>query len=374
VAEISAIELTRDLVRLRSVNPPGEESACARLIAGILEPAGFAVAIHDLSADRSNVVAVLKGEGAKEPLCFTGHLDTVPFGAAPWQFDPLAATRDGDKIYGRGTSDMKSGVAAMVVAALEIAKLKARAADLLLVFTVGEETGCDGARYLAGLKIVLPKAGALVVGEPTGNVPLIGHRGALWLKAAFKGVTAHGSMPELGDNAVLKAARGAVRLHDHRFDTDKHHHLGGPSINIGSLHGGMNVNSVPDAAQVEIDIRTIPGQSNEQIRKEVMAVLGEGAEVSKIVDVGAVASNPQNEWISGVFDLYERRSGQRIDPKGAPFFTDASVLVPAMGNVPALILGPGETAMAHKTDEYCFASKIEAAVDFYVEIAKGWMS
>ena len=86
---------------------------------------------------------------------------------------------------------------------------------------------------------MLPKVGALLVGEPTGNVPLIGHKGALWLKAAFKGVTAHGSMPELGDNAVLKAARGAVRLHDHRFDTDKHHHLGGPSINIGSLHGGI---------------------------------------------------------------------------------------------------------------------------------------
>jgi succinyl-diaminopimelate desuccinylase len=187
------------------------------LIAGILEPAGFSVAIHDLSADRSNVVAMLEGGGAKDPLCFTGHLDTVPFGAAPWQFDPLAATRDGDKIYGRGTSDMKSGVAAMVVAALEIAKLKARAADLLLVFTVGEETGCDGARYLAGLKNVLPKAGALVVGEPTGNVPLIGHRGALWLKAAFKGVTAHGSMPELGDNAVLKASSSGRSFDQYRF-------------------------------------------------------------------------------------------------------------------------------------------------------------
>jgi succinyl-diaminopimelate desuccinylase len=373
MAAVSAIELTRDLVRLRSVNPPGGESACARLLAGILEAAGFAVSMHDLSEGRSNVLAVLKGAGGKDPLCFTGHLDTVPFGAAPWARDPLAAERDGDKIFGRGTSDMKSGVAAMAFAALAVARMKPRAADLVLIFTVGEETGCDGARYLAGLKNVLPKAGALVVGEPTGNVPLIGHKGALWLKAAFKGVTAHGSMPELGDNAVLKAARGAVRLHDHRFDTTKHHHLGGPSINIGSLHGGMNVNSVPDAAQVEIDIRTIPGQSNEAIRKEVMAVLGEGAEVSKIVDVGAVASNPQNEWISGVFDLYERRSGQRIDPKGAPFFTDASVLVPAMGNIPALILGPGETAMAHKTDEYCFASKVEAAVDFYVEIAKGWM-
>ncbi len=143
---------------------------------------------------------------------------------------------------------------------------------------MGEETGCDGARYLAGLDGILPQAGALVVGEPTGNVPLIGHKGALWLKAAFHGVTAHGSMPELGDNAVLKAARGVTRLAEHQFDTDRHHHLGGPSINVGSLHGGANVNSVPDHADVQIDIRTVPGQSNEAIAREVAQVLGEGAE------------------------------------------------------------------------------------------------
>src|SRR5262249_55470746 len=155
----------------------------------------------------------------------------------------------------------------------------------------------------ASLKGVLPKAGALLVGEPTGNVPLIGHRGALWLRAAFKGVTAHGSMPELGDNAVLKAARGAVRLGSHKIEAEPHRHLGGPSLNIGSLHGGANVNSVPDYAEMQIDIRTIPGQSNEAIAREVAGVLGEGAEVSRIVDVGAVASNPQNEWVSSVFDI-----------------------------------------------------------------------
>jgi len=369
----SAFELTRNLVRLRSVNPPGDEAACAKLIGGILEAAGFRVGTHDLAPGRTNIVAVLDGTGDKEPLCFTGHLDTVPFGAAAWARDPLAAERDGDRLYGRGSSDMKSGVAAMVFAALEIARLPRRDADLVLVFTAGEETGCDGARYLAGLDGVLPKAGALVVGEPTGNVPLIGHKGALWLKAAFQGVTAHGSMPELGDNAVLKAARGVTRLAEHQFGADRHHHLGGPSLNVGSLHGGANVNSVPDHAEVQIDIRTVPGQSNDAISKEVAAVLGEGAAVSRIVNVGAVASNPQNEWVSGVFDLYERISGTRIDPKGAPFFTDASVLVPAMGGIPALILGPGETAMAHKTDEYCHVSKIEAAVALYAEIARRWM-
>jgi succinyl-diaminopimelate desuccinylase len=97
----------------------------------------------------------------------------------------------------------------------------------VLVFTAGEETGCDGARYLAGLGDVLPKAGALVVGEPTANDPLIGHKGALWLKAAFHGVTAHGSMPEQGDNAVYKAARGVVRLSEHGFNVRRHGHLGG---------------------------------------------------------------------------------------------------------------------------------------------------
>jgi succinyl-diaminopimelate desuccinylase len=370
---ISATELTRDLVRLRSVNPPGDEATCAHLLAAILESGGFKVAKHDLAAGRTNIVARLDGSGDAEPLCMTGHMDTVPLGAAPWQRDPLAAECDGDKMYGRGTSDMKSGVAAMARAALDLARLPNRKTGLVLVFTVGEETGCDGARYLAGLGGVLPNAGALLVGEPTGNVPLIGHKGALWLKAAFKGVTAHGSMPELGDNAVLKAARGVARLAEHQFDADRHHHLGGPSVNIGSLHGGANVNSVPDHAEVQIDIRTVPGQSNEAIGREVARVLGEGVEVSRMVDVGAVASNPQNEWVSNVFDLYERTTGNRIDPRGAPFFTDASVLVPAMGGIPALILGPGETAMAHKTDEYCHVSKIEAAVALYTEIARRWL-
>ena len=220
---------------------------------------------------------------------------------------------------------------------------------------------------------MLPKAGALVVGEPTGNAPLIGHKGALWLQAAFRGVTAHGSMPEQGDNAVYKAARGVLRLADHGFNLPRHHHLGGPTINVGTMHGGLNINSVPDLAKVEIDIRTIPGQSNDAICEEIGDLLGKDAEVSRIVDVGAVASSPENHWIESVFDLCERTTGERVDPRGATYFTDASVLVPAMGHIPALILGPGETAMAHKTDEYCVVTKIEEAVELYTEIARHWM-
>jgi succinyl-diaminopimelate desuccinylase len=368
------LQLTQALIRLRSVNPPGTEEPCARLVGGILSAAGFAVTAHSFAPTRTSIVATLPGSADRAPICFSGHLDTVPLGAAPWERDPLAAEIDGDRLYGRGSSDMKSGIAALVIAAQELARLPNRKSGLVLIFTAGEETGCDGARYLASLPNVLPKAGALLVGEPTGNDPLIGHKGALWLKVVFEGVTAHGSMPELGDNAVLKAARSVLRLSGRRFEVEAHRHLGRPSLNIGSLHGGINVNSVPDRAEVQIDIRTVPGQSNNALRQELSELLEEGATITPMADVGSVASDPQSDWIREVFDLCKHRLGVRAEPRGAPFFTDASVLTPALNGVPTLILGPGETAMAHKVDEYCLVSNIEVAVDLYFEIGRRWLA
>lgn len=236
--QTSALELTRELTRLRTINPPGSEKLCADRLAAILEAAGLAVARYDYAENRTSLVARLDGTADSPPLCFTGHLDTVPLGAAAWRLDPLGGELDGDRLYGRGSSDMKSGVAAMVQMAVDLARLPRRRAGLVLVLTAGEETGCDGARYLAGLGDALPRAGALVVGEPTANQPLIGHKGALWLQAVFRGVTAHGSMPEQGDNALHKAARGVVRLAEHGFNLERHHHLGAPSINVGRMHGG----------------------------------------------------------------------------------------------------------------------------------------
>jgi succinyl-diaminopimelate desuccinylase len=372
-SEVNAVDLTRELVRLRSINPPGEERACAEHLGRLLEPVGFEVAAYSYAEGRTSLIARLEGAADAAPICFTGHLDTVPLGNAAWQRDPLGAEIDGDRLYGRGSSDMKSGVAAMAAAAMAVAGLPGRKAGLVLVFTAGEETGCDGARFLAGLEKVLPRAGALLVGEPTGNDPLIGHKGAIWLQAVYRGVTAHGSMPELGDNAVYKAARGALHLGKHEFKAVVHNQLGRPTLNVGSLHGGLNVNSVPDHAQIQVDIRTVPGQSNMAVWQEIQTLLGEEAELARIVDVGPIASNPHDAWVASVFELCEGITGRRMDPRGAPFFTDASVLVPAMDQVPAVILGPGETAMAHKTDEYCLVSKIEQSVALYTEIARRWM-
>ncbi len=373
MAAPDAVQLTRDLVRLRSINPPGEEQACADLLAVKLQDAGFAVRAFSHAPDRPSLVALLPGSDAQAPLCFTGHLDTVPLGATPWSQDPFAAEIIEGRLYGRGSSDMKSGVAAMVSAAIAVAGLEGRRGGLALVLTAGEETGCDGARHLAQLRDALPDAGALVVGEPTSNYPLVGHKGALWLEAEFHGVTAHGSMPERGDNAIYKAARGALRLADYHFAAQPHRILGYPSINVGTLQGGLNVNSVPDRATLGIDVRTVPGQANDEVCAELGGLFDPGSLLQRTVDVGHVASDPGHPWIQEVFALCAEALGEAPEPRGASYFTDASILTPAFGGVPTLVLGPGEAAMAHKTDEYCLVDRIEQATELYRAIARRWM-
>ncbi|MGZ6142540.1 MAG: M20 family metallopeptidase, partial [Myxococcales bacterium] len=176
---MNAVELTRELVRIDTINPVSPERPCAEKLGKLLEDAGFAVSMHEFAPGRTSLVARLGGE---EALCLAGHIDTVPLGAAKWKHDPFAGEVSDGRLYGRGSSDMKSGVAAMVAAALEIARKPLRR-GLVLVIVAGEETGCEGAAHLARTPGALGSAKAMIVGEPTGNVPVVGHKGALWLRA-----------------------------------------------------------------------------------------------------------------------------------------------------------------------------------------------
>ena len=262
----ASVELTQDLVRFRTINPPGDERACAERLASLLESAGFAVDLTPFGEGRAQLVARIGGTSGKPAIGFTGHLDTVPLGAQPWSVDPLAAEIKDGKLYGRGSSDMKSGVAAFVAAGVALAGKLANTPGVIMYITAGEETGCTGAAAMAR-ETWLPRVGALIVAEPTDNQPLFGHKGALWLEAVTTGVTAHGSMPEKGVHAVHKAARAITALQDFDFNRARHAVLGGPTLNIGTIKGGLNINSVPDRAAIGIDIRTIPGQSHAGIRK-----------------------------------------------------------------------------------------------------------
>lgn len=371
-ARVDAIELSRQLVRMNTVNPPGAEAQCAQLVGGLLEQAGFAVKYHEFAPGRSSLVATIGGTPDKAPLCFTGHIDTVPLGAASWKMDPFAADMDAGRMYGRGISDMKSGVAAFVASSVNLAGKLGRTAGLELVITAGEETGCQGAFHLSRKSGALGRAGAVVVAEPSSNYPFVGHKGAFWLYARTRGVTAHGSMPEKGVNAVYKAAHALAVLENFRFSNPPHALMGQATLNVGTIHGGLNINSVPDEAVMTLDIRTVPTVDHGRLRAQLQEQLGDDVELETMLDLESVYTEPAHAWVQDVFEVMQPYLGGRPEPRVATYFTDAAALNLAYQAPPTVILGPGEAQMAHQTDEYCEVERISQAVAAYEEITRRW--
>lgn len=370
---IDVLSLTRNLLSFNTINPPGLEHDCAKYVGTVLEHAGFKVNYYQFARDRTSLVARIEGKNEKLPICLAGHLDTVPLGAVPWDKNPFTGETDGNKIYGRGSSDMKGGIAAIITAALRLSdNFKNSSAGLTLVIVAGEETGCHGSSHLASLGDALGKAGAVIVGEPTSNYPFIGNKATLWIEAITSGVAAHGATPEKGVNAIYKAAEVVTKLERFDFGVPAHPYLGKPTLNVGTVSGGLNFNSVPDKTSIGIDIRTIPGLTNRQILEKLQSYLGRDVELKRVMDISGMISDPQDDWIQQVFHIMERFLKKPPQPRAIKGFTDASILTPAFGNPPTIILGPGEPNMAHKTDEFCYISKIEEAVDAYMEIIKAW--
>src|SRR5688500_11342619 len=306
---IDPVALTQRLIRFDTVNPPGRERDCALHLAGLLQAAGFETRLVDMPGDRASVIARL-GSGGDKPLVFTGHIDVVPLGTRAWSRDPFAGEVDAGRIHGRGASDMKSGVAAFVAAAIEAAVLA--------------------------------------------------------------GITADGSMPARGDNAVYKAARAVNRLSCFHFGVPAHPVLGAPTLNVGTFHGGLNINSVPDRAEVEIDMRTTPGLDHAALRERIRAHMEEDATLETLVDLPGIWTAPEDPWAASVAEIAARVTGEPRAVKTATYFSDASIFVPAMGGPPTLVLGPGEPALAHQTDEWCDVERVRQAKTIFSEVIAAW--
>jgi succinyl-diaminopimelate desuccinylase len=370
------LELARQLVRIDTVNPPGGEAGCIEPLADLLRHAGFHCRVVELGPGRTNLVARLESQRAGPALCFTGHVDVVPLGAAPWKHDPFGADVVDGRLYGRGSTDMKSGIAAFVSAAIEAApRIRDEGVAVALAITAGEETGCEGAARVvadAAALEVLGSVGALLVGEPTANRPLLGHKGALWLSATATGKTAHGSMPHEGDNAVYKLARAALQLEQFDFGIEPHPVMGEPTLSVGTFFAGININSVPDRATMGIDIRTITGQDHRAVLRCICHRLGADIAVQPVLDVDNVFTEAGNPWVQDVARICQRHTGENTGVATVPYFTDAAKLRGPLGSPPVVILGPGDPAMAHQTDEYCPIVSIERVHAIYADLIATW--
>ena len=358
-------KLLRELIALPSVNPaflPADdpragEKRVADFLGATLAHAGLEVEFQAVFPGRSNVLARLSPSGkARQRVWLSPHLDTVT--AEESQFTPRKA--DG-KLFGRGACDTKGSVAAMAGALCELAQRGPRPAETELIFTglVDEENGQAGSRALVASGL---RAGLAIVGEPTRLEVVTAHKGSLWLKLETRGKSAHGSRPELGRNAVHTMARIVDLLQTEyaaRLRRRRHPLLGSATVSVGVISGGTQANVVPDQCTILVDRRTLPGESETAVCREINLLLrqkGLKASLSrgKLAPCLPMETNPK----AGLAARFMRSAGQR-KPAGAHYFCDASVL--ARGGIPSVVFGPGDIAQAHTADEWIAVDSLERA-------------
>jgi len=366
------ISLTRKLLSFNNINPPGNEEIIARYVADILLENHFTVRLPEFEKGRLHLIAEKGLSTHKAPIVLSGHFDTVPLGNNKWSVDPFAGEINDGKLWGRGSSDMKGGVAAMILAAIDAFKDSPPEGGIRLIFTAAEELGCIGIQQLMKTIDDPGYASAIIVGEPTSNIPAIGHKGAIYLNAVTSGKTAHSSMPQLGDNAIYKAAAAILKAKDFQFETEEDTLLGFPTINVGRMSGGLNINSVPDHAEFTIDIRSTSKTDHGKTIKRLSGELGGETKLEVLVDMNSVFTKEDDPFIQLVYEICGIKNGSKGFPRLLPYLTDGSVLQRVYKGAPTIILGPGEPEMAHKTDEFCYIDKLEESYRIYKEIILKW--
>jgi succinyl-diaminopimelate desuccinylase len=372
IEETEVVSLCRDLVRFKSVNPPGDELEIAEYVAGVLREVGLTVEMVPHTPTRASVLARLKGSGEMPALFYTGHLDVVPVGAEKWLHDPFEGDVVEGELWGRGASDMKGGNAAMIAATKVLATANfPLKGDLILAFTAGEEGEQLGAAEIAARPDLAPVQ-AVVVAEPSYNDVYVAEKGAFWLQITTHGKTAHGSMPHLGQNAIMMMVALLSELDSLAVPCEGHPLLGGFTRSVNTIAGGVKTNVVPDQCTVTIDQRTVPGQDHGAILRQVeelIADLGQRlsdfrASVEVINDRIPVATSPGEPVVQRFCDVVAEVTGARPVPKGVNYYTDAVAFAPAL-NAPMIICGPGEAKLAHQPNEYVEVPKmVEAAKIF----------
>jgi succinyl-diaminopimelate desuccinylase len=371
-----ALALLCECVNIKTANPPGDEARLTDVLAERLRTAGLAAETHILAPGRANLLARLPGTGERPALILSGHTDTVGPGAVPWQNDPWSGRIVGDRIYGLGTCDMKSGLAAMAMAMILLRRASVRLrGDLVLAASAGEEV--DGLGALAFVASgAVSGAGAMVVGEPTGGEVAVAHKGGALLVFTTSGRTAHGSMPEQGVNAIVRMQQVIGRLQTVRFPGPSHPLLGTPTLSINTIRGGDAVNVVPDRCSIHVDMRTVPGQDHDRLVESVRAAvdgLGFPVDVAVAASLPPVETDPGLPIVQTALDVAARISGQSKFAAALPYGTDASIYQPALG-IPVIIYGPGEARLAHQPDEWVAVPKYQDAIRFYVALAQAYLT
>jgi len=373
-----AIALARALIKIDSRNPtlvpdaPGER-ACAHTLASVLEDWGFDVEIQEDVPGRPNVIA-RTGPRDTATLMLNGHLDVV--GVEGMTHDPFSAEVRDNRIYGRGSADMKGGVAAMCGAAIRAVGEPARR-QIMIAAVADEEYESLGMRALIDSGI---RAQAAIITEPTRLAICPAHRGFVWMDVTFRGRAAHGSRYDIGIDAITHA--GLVLAELDKLERTRESGLRHPLLGRGSLHasvirGGVGMSTYPEECVLSIERRTLPGETADDAVREIekaCAVVREREPRLEVRITQATSQLPSD--VSTDSPIVERLSraleseGVRPRIEGMSAWTDAALLNAA--GVPTICFGPGDIGLAHAAEEYVPVAEIETATRVLGHVVRDW--
>lgn len=356
---IEEVALTQKLVRIESTNPGAFEYKVSDFVYDFLAQTGADVLRHEVKDGRCNIVATLKGEQSGPRLVYICHQDTVPLGDG-WHHDPLAAEIIDGKMYGRGSCDMKSGLAAGMLAFRNIAAMgKKLKHDFLFIASMDEEDIMIGADKLIADGIV--RADDYVLdAEPTNGAIKVAHKGKTWFRLDAKGVACHASTPEKGSDAVAALSEVICAINHRLRALPVHPELGPCAATFGIINGGLNLNIVPGECYCTIDMRLTPPTTNEQSIRLVEEAIAEGcANVpGTSCTYTVLAQRPAVEKDNDSYLLKMLRAatkdvtGEEAPVDFFPGYTDTAVIAATTGNRNCMSYGPGDLFYAHKPDEF----------------------
>lgn len=364
----TVVELLQALIRVPSVNPEGNpgtegvgEQACAEMVADFLERSGAITELQPVLPGRPNVTGTWPSDAPGKPvLLFAPHTDTVS--VAGMTIEPFAGTLRDGKIWGRGASDTKGSMAAMLWALRGMrGELPRLSHEIRFVGLCSEEAGQHGAKtYVARHAAELQERGAFVIaGEPTGLDAVIAHKGALWLTLTTRGKAVHAASPERGESAIYKMADLIRGIRDElapKLAEQSHPLLGPTTVSVGTVQGGSKINIVPDLCRAEVDIRFLPDDTDvlERITAWLRARCPD-------VEIAHVLSRPMLTESGHPLIKHLEAGGAKC--AGAAWFSDAAIF--AHAGVPAIACGPGSIAQAHTRDEFIAVEDLERGVEFF---------
>ena len=363
--QLTPAGLLGELIRIPSVNPEGDagvadpgEARLAAMLEKLLLGMGAEASLREVLPGRPNVVARFPSDRSGKPrLLLAPHTDTVS--VVGMTIDPFGGeVRDG-RVWGRGASDTKGPMAAMLCALSRIGdRIPALGHEIWFAGLMGEESGQYGAKALAAEE----SFDFVIAGEPTDLKTVHAHKGSLWVTMTAHGKAVHASAPELGENAIYRMSEALERIRREvipELSRNEHSLLGRSTLSVGTIRGGSKTNIVPDHCEATIDIRLIPGE--DPLR--VVQLIQNASPGIEVVHLGSAPlyTDPGHPLVAQLSTL-------GASPVGAPWFCDAAVF--SAQGMPAVALGPGSIAQAHTADEWISVSDLEKGADFFEQFLR----